>query len=84
MAAGKVEGKPPVSLAVLDVMMPGTDGIETLKEIRRLYGVDRGTLKHAWTVYLVTDEGRVSYRSGGFRMEDPEEVGRLRGQLAKR
>src|SRR5258707_1158652 len=32
------EGKPPVSLAVLDVMMPGTDGIETLKEIRRLYG----------------------------------------------
>ena len=53
-------------------------------EIRRRYGVDRGTLQHAWTVYLVTDEGRVSYRSGGFRMEDPEEVGRLRGQLAKR
>src|SRR5882724_4888677 len=27
-----------VSLAILDVMMPGKDGVETLKEIRRLYG----------------------------------------------
>jgi two-component system response regulator AtoC len=32
------EEQPPVSLAILDVMMPGKDGIETLKEIRRLYG----------------------------------------------
>src|SRR5262245_43991416 len=31
------EGQP-VSLAILDVMMPGKDGIETLKEIRGLYG----------------------------------------------
>src|SRR5690348_6869123 len=31
-------GQPPVSLAILDVMMPGRNGIETLKEIRRLYG----------------------------------------------
>src|SRR5437899_1211542 len=32
------EEQPPVSLAILDVIMPGRDGIETLKEIRRLYG----------------------------------------------
>jgi two-component system response regulator AtoC len=29
-------GEQPVSLAILDVMMPGKDGIETLKEARRL------------------------------------------------
>jgi two-component system response regulator AtoC len=32
------KGQPPVSLAILNVMMPGRNGIETLKEIRRLYG----------------------------------------------
>src|SRR6476646_5065469 len=33
------DGKPEVSLALLDVMMPGKDGIETAKEILRLYGL---------------------------------------------
>src|SRR5437588_8934737 len=32
------EAESPVSLAILDVMMPRKDGIETLKEIRRLRG----------------------------------------------
>src|SRR5437867_3624860 len=31
-------GEHSVCLAILDVMMPGKDGVETLKEIRRLYG----------------------------------------------
>src|SRR5437762_1857465 len=30
------ESAAPISLAVIDVMMPGKDGIETLKEIRRM------------------------------------------------
>jgi two-component system response regulator AtoC len=33
------DGKPEVSLALLDVMMPGKDGIETAKEIQRLYAL---------------------------------------------
>jgi two-component system response regulator AtoC len=32
------EAQRPVSLVLLDVMMPGKDGIETFHEIRRLYG----------------------------------------------
>src|SRR6266536_4381507 len=32
------KGEPRISLVLLDVMMPGRDGIETLKDIRRLYG----------------------------------------------
>jgi two-component system response regulator AtoC len=32
------EAQCPVSLVLLDVMMPGKDGIETFHEIRRLYG----------------------------------------------
>src|SRR5437762_12135913 len=31
------QGEPRISLALLDVMMPGKDGIETAKEIHRLY-----------------------------------------------
>ena len=48
-------GKPEVSLALLDVMMPGKDGIETAKEIQRLYGLPVILVSSACSWPLVMD-----------------------------